>query len=387
MNRTDRTDRTFIKMMDRKRGILEYLNKNKFLNRLLIVITNGFFYVSRRIFASNKKTNNVIIINLNRIGDTVFTIPAIDVILKHFSRGYKVTIIAYPESKDILKLKYNLDMIVSIDKDNFLFNRRIANKKARVVLKKLKPEIIFDLTGSIITASLLFSSKAGKIYGSSQIYYKNIYTKYLSLRTEPHLIDRYLDVANLYIKFQRDKSLYEHKININPTGEIIIHPFAIRKAKEWNFEKYCKLAETLSIEFKIKMIIPEGYLEPVNLQGFEKLKIPFIITHDIASLIESIRGASLFISNDSGPLYIANLLGVPTYTIYGPTNPDYSFPFGEYHRYIRKIIECSPINSQYCFTQGGIHCPNYLCMHLLSLEEVLAGVKNFITFIKANRRP
>jgi ADP-heptose:LPS heptosyltransferase len=201
------------------------------------------------------------------------------------------------------------------------------------------------------------------------------------------LIDRYLDVANLYIKFQRDKSLYEHKININPTGEIIIHPFAIRKAKEWNFEKYCKLAETLSIEFKIKMIIPEGYLEPVNLQGFEKLKIPFIITHDIASLIESIRGASLFISNDSGPLYIANLLGVPTYTIYGPTNPDYSFPFGEYHRYIRKIIECSPINSQYCFTQGGIHCPNYLCMHLLSLEEVLAGVKNFITFIKANRRP
>ena len=180
MNTTDMTDRTFINMMDRKRGILEYLSKNKFLKRSLIILLNGFFYFSRGIFASNIKTKNVVIIDLNRLGDTVFTIPAIDMILKYLSQEYKVTILTYPESKDILKLKYNNDIIISIDKNNFLFNRRIANNKARETLRKLKPEIIFDLTGSVITASLLFSSHARIILGSSQEYYKKIYTHYIT---------------------------------------------------------------------------------------------------------------------------------------------------------------------------------------------------------------
>jgi ADP-heptose:LPS heptosyltransferase len=388
MNRTDTTDKTdkeFYKNKDKKGSILEFFVNYKFLEKILIVFLDGFFSAIRVFFSSTKKTNNIVIINLNRLGDTVFTIPAINVILKEYHQSYKIFILSYPDSKGILELKYDASMIKSINKTNFFLNRRIADKTARNALSNLKPEMIFDLTGNILSASLIYSSRAAKIYGTNQKYYKNIYNKFTPLRTIPHLIDLYLDVPQLCIKFQRNNLLYENKIKINRKGEILIHPFALRAAKEWNLSKYIKLAESLSKDFKVKLIIPSDYVESYTFQECEKLNIPVITTPDISILIKSIRGSALYISNDTGPLYIANLLGVPTFTIYGPTNPDFSFPFGNFHRYIRKLISCSPTEGQYCFTQGGIYCPDYVCMNSLTVEEVLAQVNNFISYLDIDR--
>jgi heptosyltransferase II len=376
----DNTDRSFIRASDKNRSLMGYLKRNNILDNFVTGFFNAFFKLCRIIFSRNKKTNNIAIIDLNRLGDTVFTMPAIDIIVKHFNPSYNITIISYPDSKDILKQKYNKEMLVTINKESILFQRRIANRKARMVLKKINPEIIFDLNGSIVSASLLFTSAAGKIFGAGDKYYKYLYTKHIPLRTVPHLIDRYLDVVNLCIDFQRD-NIYEHKINFHSKGDILIHPFAIRSSKEWNFTKYIKLAETLTKNYKIKLIIPSGYLEPEAIRSIEALKIPVVITNNIDSLVEEIKGASLYISNDSGPLYIANMLGIPTFTIYGPTNPDYSVPYGKYNKFIRKIIKCSPVVTQYCFTQGGVHCPLYECMNTLNYEEVLEEVNSFISFI------
>ena len=104
-------------------------------------------------------------------------------------------------------------------------------------------------------------------------------------------------------------------------------------------------------------------------------------TKNIDDLISIIAGSSIFISNDSGPLQIAALLGKPTFTIYGPTNPEYHLPFGNHHRFIQKIIECSPPKGEkFCFTNAGRDgCPSFECMNLLSVEEVLPQVMDFIS--------
>ena len=93
---------------------------------------------------------------------------------------------------------------------------------------------------------------------------------------------------------------------------------------------------------------------------------------------------NLIISNDSGPLYLANLLGKPTFTIYGPTNPEYSIPFGKNHDYIQKKIECSPEkNKQYCFTNAGRKgCPSFECMNKLTIDEVLKKLNEFLSRIE-----
>ena len=91
---------------------------------------------------------------------------------------------------------------------------------------------------------------------------------------------------------------------------------------------------------------------------------------------------SLLISNDSGPIYIANILNKPTFTIYGPTNPEFSLPYGKYHRMIQKKINCTPEpGKQYCYTKAGLYCPAYECMNQLRFEEVKDSVLKFISEI------
>jgi heptosyltransferase-2 len=83
------------------------------------------------------------------------------------------------------------------------------------------------------------------------------------------------------------------------------------------------------------------------------------------------------ISNDSGPLYIASLMGKPTFTIYGPTNPLFHLPLGSKHNYIRHLISCSPAETEkYCFTNAGRDgCPSFECMNQLKVDEVYENWK------------
>ncbi|MCZ6701456.1 MAG: hypothetical protein O6940_00275, partial [Ignavibacteria bacterium] len=76
----------------------------------------------------------------------------------------------------------------------------------------------------------------------------------------------------------------------------------------------------------------------------------------------------------------ANMLGKPTFTIYGPTNPDYSIPYGDDHDFIIKSIHCSPEkNKQYCFTHAGmVGCPAFKCMETMGVEEVYNKLLPFV---------
>jgi ADP-heptose:LPS heptosyltransferase len=87
-------------------------------------------------------------------------------------------------------------------------------------------------------------------------------------------------------------------------------------------------------------------------------------------------------------LQIAALLGKATFTIYGPTNPEFHLPFGKYHAYVQKNISCSPKkNEKFCFTDAGRDgCPSFECMNLLSVEEVIPRVMDFISRLNIKKK-
>ncbi len=212
--------------------------------------------------------------------------------------------------------------------------------------------------------------------------FEKLYTDYIRRRKIPHLIDTYLDVVGLITNFERTEDTYQYNTFVDGKGKILIHPFSVNKAKEWNLKKFISLAEKLSEEYDVELISPDNSL-PIDIKEYiARERIPVSITKTMDELISKTKECSVFISNDTGPLYIANLLGKPTFTIYGPTNPEFSLPFGKYHHFIQKKIECSPEpGHQYCFTLAGIYCPVYECMNQLSVEEVYNEVTKFLTNI------
>ena len=373
--------KTFRNNKPNKQGDLPERIENSKLGAILIIFSDLFFSLVRS-FTSKKKTGHLVIIALHRIGDSVFTIPAIKKIFKYY-KNYNKVIISYSESKNIYKLVFT-EKIITLDRTDFKYGGRIASSLAAKTLKETNPEIIFDLTGAVTSATLIFKSNADRIIGMNDRIFQKVYDRFIRKRTLPHLIDKYLDVAALEIPFNRSYETYSFNNNINKGERILIHPFAGWKAKEWNIRKFVQLGEALKNKFDIVFLSKPGLIPPDIQSELKILNIRIIITQTVEELINELKNSALIISNDSGPLYIANLLGKPTFTIYGPTNPEYSLPFGKNHDYIQKIIECSPEKDrQYCFTDAGRKgCPSFECMNQLTVEEVLQKLNEFFNKIE-----
>ena len=79
-----------------------------------------------------------------------------------------------------------------------------------------------------------------------------------------------------------------------------------------------------------------------------------------------LRRCRLLVGNDSAPIHMASAMRVPTYSLWGPTNPKrYGDPL-PHHTTFYKKIECSP-----CYSYGEFPaCNDNQCMQAISVAEV-----------------
>jgi len=372
-----KADRDYFKKKDYGIKLQNYINKFSFLDKIIEYSLNLIWRTIRRCL-TKRGTDTILIINLNRLGDTVFSLFAIDNIINKYN-GYKIIILTYEDNKSILKNKYPDCFYETIDKSDLLWGRRIVKNKVRKKINSIDASIIFDLTGSMLTASFLFWNRAKKIYGKNIKYFKDIYTDFTLPREEPHFIDIYLDVVKLDIKMNDILSNREFPSKFTRDQKILIHPFAIRNAKEWSFDNYIKLAIDLKENYNTVIVSPPDFISKTYLKYIDEKGIELKITNNIDELLSIIKDSSLFISNDSGPIYIASMMGKATFTIYGPTNPKFSLPYGENHNYIQKTLKCSADSKLYCDTIAGIYCKTHECLKTLEYTDVYSAIKNHIT--------
>jgi len=179
--------------------------------------------------------------------------------------------------------------------------------------------------------------------------------------------DSFVDAKILYsLEYPREKN------------NIVIHPFASRKVKEFPLNQFIEIAKHLGINQKVKFILPKNRADEEVLKLLKKDNIDFVVTSDVAELINELRITSLFIGNDSGPMHLAAMLGKPTFTIFGPVNPQYSKPTGDHNEFYFSTIDCVPKETHYCETLAGLYCPHINCMVKNNTEEVLNAIETFI---------
>ena len=320
--------------------------------------------------------SRVLVIALHKLGDTVFTVPAIKALRNEF--GKDLTIVCYEDSRKIYEIAFNDLNFHIIKKEDFNFSGRIAKAALRKKVNAVGSGTIIDLTGAINSASLIFNNKAAKIVGFNEKYFKAIYTNYISVRKIPHQMDIYLDAVKLIIKIVDEDSLKYFGKSLTPSGEILIHPFAGWKAKEWSFKKFIDLYLCINKFHSCKFIVPIERTSEEILFDLQTKKIIFIVTKDITELIDEIKKASILIGCDSGAVNIASLLGKPTFIIYGPTNPNFHLPYGDQQEYIYKESAISPkINEKYGAEDAGRKNPELDFMSSISVEEVYSRVTSF----------
>jgi heptosyltransferase-2 len=228
---------------------------------------------------------------------------------------------------------------------------------------------------------MIFNSRAKIIIGINSQLLSGLYDRFMVPTFKDHLSEQYINLANLMLgkqfKYAQDNIVYK----ADSISKILIHPLAGWKAKEWNLSKFMKLGEILAKEYQVDFILPRGSFPKDILQEICLNNINVKITNSFEELISEIKSCCLLICNDSGPGHIAGVLGKPTFTIFGPTNPGFHLPLYNHHSFISKQIKCSPgATEKMCFTNGGREgCPSFECVNRLSVEDVLDKLLKFIT--------
>jgi len=309
----------------------------------------------------------------NWIGDAVMFTPSLESILEN---GAVVTLIGtYPA----LSLFDRDKKIASIIEDD---SKKGWSRVARLysLAKKIGKQDIY-----ITTQNTLLSALLGYFSGSKKrVGYKGEFRSALlthSLNKEPKLhqalkyhklaevaLGKKLEVKNPYLCSEAKKDGIK-RVGINPGA-------AFGSAKRWDTLKFAQVAKGLSHKYEILLFGSKNEEGICRVIESELLKDGIAVENlcgktTVHQLIDKIATMNLFITNDSGPMHIANAFDVPLVAIFGSTDHTETHPFGNgKYKIVRKDMECSPCKKRTCPLK------HHRCMEEIGAEEVLEAVNN-----------
>jgi heptosyltransferase I len=90
----------------------------------------------------------------------------------------------------------------------------------------------------------------------------------------------------------------------------------------------------------------------------------------LPELIEWIRAGQVVLSNDTGPMHIAAALGKPVISLFGPTEPNRTGPYGQNSRVLSAGLSCAPCLKPRCRQPKPMEC-----LHAITPETVCAALR------------
>ena len=168
----------------------------------------------------------------------------------------------------------------------------------------------------------------------------------------------------------------------NLSGKFIVavHPGAKGDGKRWDTEKFIKLCKMLNERFGCRFVVVGGDDELALKQTVANGVGENAVLLNTASLFQTasvLQRCNLFIGNDSAPMHISAILGVPVIALWSYTDFNRTAPYGPGNIIIRKAYDCSP-----CYSFAGRFKDDcgygMRCIKDLSLQEVLPVVAGYI---------
>jgi ADP-heptose:LPS heptosyltransferase len=156
-----------------------------------------------------------------------------------------------------------------------------------------------------------------------------------------------------------------------------MHPFSGWEFRSWPLSRFRSLAERMLGQFPSGVVFLCSDLEASRLKPLRDAfrgaeRMVFAPSSDILDSAAVIQQADLFVGNDSGPLHLAALLGVPVVGLFGPALPGQTAPCAARGVFIYEKISCSPCTQTRCII------PASSCMSRITVEEVFDAANRLL---------
>ncbi|HSU86158.1 MAG TPA: lipopolysaccharide heptosyltransferase II [Chthoniobacterales bacterium] len=138
-------------------------------------------------------------------------------------------------------------------------------------------------------------------------------------------------------------------------------------AKRWLPERFAAVAAAIGGQWVLFGTAKDAAVGAEIAAALGERCLNLIGLTTLEQLIDELGKCRLLLTNDTGTMHLATLLGIPVVAVFGSTEPSLTGPLGTGNRVVRHQVECSP-----CFLR---ECPlDFRCMKAVSAEEVVAAI-------------
>jgi heptosyltransferase-1 len=320
----------------------------------------------------------ILIIKPSAIGDIVHALPVLNLIRRRWPSAH-ITWLVTPACAALIEGHPQIDQVMSFDRHGL--GSAWRSPKAALKLfglngdfRRRRFDLVVDLQGLFRSGWFLSQTRAPLRVGfaNAREFGWLFYTHRILSSWEDHAVERYLCIAEALglgkspIEFHfavndDDRAQIASKLP-DPAPYAVLLPGANWETKRWPAERFSALVQPIAERFGLRSLVAGGPGDSVlaaQISGAQDLTGKT----NLRQLVALLEGAKLVIAADTGPMHIAAALGKPLVTMYGPTDPIRTGPFGRMDTVLRLDIPCSP-----CFSRK---CSHQSCLRWLGVEPVL----------------
>jgi len=329
------------------------------------------------------KINSILIVKPGAIGDLLQLTPVVRALNLKFPVARISVIVGNSASVDIFRYNPSIHEII-------VFDRRGEHRPlpAFVKLWQRLHGAHYDLvvnyqrsnlkTWLLVTAALpahilVYHKERKKVIHAVQNHLETV----LPLGIDPEAADNSLEL----VVGPEDEAYADTLLGLpGCAGKRIValNPGASHPVNRWSPESFARLADHLTAECRVKVIIVGGdgdmalaeeitrlaASDPINLAG----------TTTLLQLGAVLKRCSLLVSGDTGPMHMATAVGTRVVALFGAADPARTGPVGAGHRVIQAGgVECVPCRSRRCANGSNLEC-----MEKITVEEVFGAVASML---------
>lgn len=356
---------------------------------------------------------HILMIRLSAIGDVLHA-TTVAHNLKLFLPEAHLTWLCSPPADDLLRGNPDVDEIISWDRRDF--DRAISDhkfstafkslKEARRLLKEHGPfDAVLDIQGLFLTGLLALLTGCKRRIGIHERHEGNplFMTEMAPDIADPHKIRRYL-TALLPLGWQQEDFVPGTVLTLDQDWEHYAHTFwqahgldpqkpllMVNIRTTWPDKHlppaaFGQLLENAQLPEDVQLVFPGApgdrpYIEEtfnyLKEKAPEKFSQAICIAGEttLRELAALIKSATLFLTCDTGPLYVAEAVGTPTFSLWGPTLPTIYGPLSPGHYFY--------ITPHHCKACCKTTCPKgNACMEAIDPAAAAQELKNLLHSMK-----
>lgn len=305
----------------------------------------------------------------NWIGDFVMATPVLEGLKEKFPKS-QITVICRGQTGELLHKHPHIDEIVTIDSGKRFAPKTTEGKDLISELRKGGFDLGVVLPRSFSTAWVFSWGGVKEVIGFSgrgRWFLLSSSVKYP--KEGEHLVETYqrLTKTNFSPKLfipPKKKEIGKCLIGVNPGA-------AYGQAKCWLPDRFRAVIEQLleipGIEIRVYGDQNGKEVADVICAGFDHRVVNLAGKTSLYELTQEISALDVLLTNDSGPMHIAQALEVPLVALFGSTSSETTGPY-KWGQVIHKRVECSP-----CYLR---QCPiDFRCMKGIEVDEVVKTIK------------